>query len=71
MLRFVVRAGKACGVPVSLCGEMAASPDLIPTLLGLGLRELSVPPRAVPRVREAIRAIELASAVRDIEEKPV
>jgi phosphotransferase system enzyme I (PtsI) len=70
MLRFVVRAGKACGVPVALCGEMAARPDLVPTLLGLGLRELSCPPRAVPRVREAIRATEIARAVRDIEEKP-
>ena len=70
MLRFVVRAGKAAGIPVSLCGEMASVPDLIPTLLGLGLRELSCPPRAVPRVRDAIRATEIARAVRDIEEKP-
>jgi phosphotransferase system enzyme I (PtsI) len=70
MLRFVVRAGKAAGIPVSLCGEMAADPDLIPTLLGLGLRELSCPPRAVPRVRDAIRATEIARAARDIEEKP-
>lgn len=70
MIRFVVRAGKARGVPVTLCGEMAAVPDLIPILLGLGLRELSCPPRAVPRVRDAIRATEIASAVREIEEKP-
>jgi phosphoenolpyruvate-protein phosphotransferase (PTS system enzyme I) len=70
MLRFVVRAGKAANVRVSLCGEMAAAPDLVPTLLGLGLRELSCPPRAVPRVREAIRATDLARAVREIEEKP-
>ena len=70
MLRFVVRAGKAAGIPVSLCGEMASVPDLIPILLGLGLRELSCPPRAVPRVREAIRATEIARAARDIEEKP-
>lgn len=70
MLRFVVRAGKAAGIPVSLCGEMAADPDLIPTLLGLGLRELSCPPRAVPRVRDAIRATEIARARGDIEEKP-
>ncbi len=70
MIRFAVRAGKAAGIPVSLCGEMAADPDLIPTLLGLGLRELSCPPRAVPRVRDAIRATEIARAVRDIEEKP-
>jgi len=26
MLRFVVRAGKAAGIPVSLCGEMPRSP---------------------------------------------
>ncbi len=70
MLRFVVRAGRACDRPVSLCGEMAASPELVPTLLGLGLRELSCPPRAVPRVREAIRATEIARAAREIEEKP-
>jgi phosphotransferase system enzyme I (PtsI) len=70
MLRFVVRAAKAASVPVSLCGEMASAPDLIPTLLGLGLRELSCPPRAVPRVREAIRATNLARAMHDIEEKP-
>jgi len=70
MLRFIVRAGRARGVPVSLCGEMAAVPELIPALIGLGLRELSCPPRAVPRVREAIRATDLASASRQIDEKP-
>ena len=70
MLRFVVRAGKSRGIPVTLCGEMAAAPDLIPTLLGLGLRELSCPPRAVPRVRDAIRTTEIATALREIEEKP-
>jgi phosphotransferase system enzyme I (PtsI) len=70
MLRFVVRAGKAANVPVALCGEMAASPEHVPTLLGLGLRELSCPPRAVPRVREVIRATEITQATRDIEEKP-
>jgi phosphoenolpyruvate-protein kinase (PTS system EI component) len=70
MLRFVVRAAKACGIPVALCGEMASSPELVPALLGLGFRELSCPPRAVPRVREAIRATEIARAAREIEEKP-
>jgi phosphotransferase system enzyme I (PtsI) len=70
MIRFVVRAAKAASIPLSLCGEMAASPDLIPTLLGLGLRELSCPPRAVPRVREAIRATEIARASREIEDQP-
>jgi len=70
MIRFVVRAAKAASIPLSLCGEMAASPELVPTLLGLGLRELSCPPRAVPRVREAIRTTEIARASREIEDMP-
>ena len=68
MIRFVVRSGRALGVPVSLCGEMAASPDRVPTLLGLGLRELSCPPRFVPAVREAIRATDVSQMARAVEE---
>jgi phosphotransferase system enzyme I (PtsI) len=56
MLRFVLKAGEAHGVPVSLCGEMAADPALVPVLVGLGFRELSCPPRAIPPVRDAVRA---------------
>jgi len=70
MIRFVVRSAKAANVPLSLCGEMASDPDLVPTLLALGLRELSCPPRAVPRVREAIRTTEIARAVRELENMP-
>src|SRR5258706_13584110 len=69
MLRFVVRAGKAAGIPVSLCGEMASVRDLVPTLLGLGLRQLSCPPRAVPLVCGAIRASEIVRASMDVAEQ--
>lgn len=67
MLRFVLLAGRARGIPVSLCGELAGSPEHVPALLGLGFRELSCPPRAVPRVREAIRAASAAEAARAID----
>jgi phosphotransferase system enzyme I (PtsI) len=70
IIRFAVRAARAASIPIALCGEMAAVPEMVPMLLALGLRELSCPPRAVPRVREAIRATELARAQREIEEKP-
>jgi phosphotransferase system enzyme I (PtsI) len=69
MIRFVIRSGRALGVPVSLCGEMASSPELVPTLLGLGLRELSCPPRFVPAVRDAIRATDVAAMAREVEER--
>ncbi len=54
----VAEAGRA-GIPVSVCGEMAARPRNIPLLLGLGLRSLSVNATAVPRVKQAIRSAEI------------
>jgi phosphoenolpyruvate-protein kinase (PTS system EI component) len=47
-------------VPVAVCGEAAADQTAIPVLLGLGVRELSVSPRAVPAVKARVRALDLA-----------
>lgn len=41
--------------PVSVCGELAANPGSIPTLLKFGLRSLSVAPPLVPATKQAIR----------------
>ncbi len=56
MLQQVVDAGHAAGIPVAVCGEMAAEPFLVPVLVGLGVDELSVGPPAVPHVKRMIRA---------------
>ncbi len=45
--------------PVSLCGEMAGNPQIVPLLLGLGLRSFSMNATAVPRVKQALRAVSL------------
>jgi phosphotransferase system enzyme I (PtsI) len=57
LLRHVVEASDRAGVPVSVCGQMAA--DVLPALLlvGLGVRELSMNPAAIPRVKAALRAV--------------
>ncbi len=62
MLHFVVRSGAERGIAVSLCGEMAADPQMAGLLVGLGLRELSVQPRAIAAVRDAIRKIDASAA---------
>ena len=62
LIRFVIESAEQRGIPVSLCGEMAADPQVTALLLGLGLRELSVPPRAVPIIREEIARVEIAAA---------
>ena len=56
MLRFVIESAADANIPVAMCGEMAGDPDHVEILLGLGLRELSVQPRALARIRAAIAA---------------
>jgi phosphotransferase system enzyme I (PtsI) len=56
LLARVAAVGAARGVEVSLCGDAAADPALVPALLDAGLRALSVAPRAVGLVKAAIAA---------------
>lgn len=51
----VIAAGEAEGIEVAMCGEMACDPLMVPLLVGLGLRNLSMNPQAVPVVRNLIR----------------
>ncbi len=45
-------------IDVAVCGEAASDELAIPVLIGLGVRELSVAPPAVPRVKAAIRELD-------------
>jgi phosphotransferase system enzyme I (PtsI) len=50
----VIDTGERNGIEVSLCGDMASDPALVPRLLELGLRRLSVAPAALGAVKAAI-----------------
>jgi len=54
LMREVVAHASRNGIPVSLCGDMAADARCIAPLLDLGLRSLSVPPAGLARVKRAI-----------------
>lgn len=60
MLRFVIDSGRAAGIEVSLCGEMAADPRHALLLIGMGLRRLSVSPRRIPEIKTWIRDMSAA-----------
>jgi phosphoenolpyruvate-protein phosphotransferase (PTS system enzyme I) len=63
-LHQILEVGKAAGLPVSVCGEMASEPLSAVLLLGLGYERLSVSPPALPLVKWVIRTIPEHSARR-------
>ena len=48
------------GVSASVCGLMSGSVMYTQLLLGLGLRELSVPAAAIPEIKQAVRSVSIA-----------
>jgi len=62
LIQFTVEAAIRAQKPVSLCGEMAGDPRYTALLLGLGLRDLSMAPASIPRVKQRVRAMDVAAA---------
>ena len=59
MLRLLgIIIGEASGKPVTICGEMAGREEVIPTLLEIGFRALSISPPLIPTTKELIRSID-------------
>ncbi len=53
-------AGQAAGKLVAVCGGVAADHTAVPILMGLGIRELSVVPAAIPALKSRIGSLRLA-----------
>ncbi len=52
-----LRAAAEAKVEASLCGQMSAEPSYTMLLLGMGLREMSVPPSAIPEIKNVCRNV--------------
>lgn len=61
-IRLVARAGRHGRIPVAVCGEMAADPVLLTLLVGLGLREFSMAPTAIPLAKRVLRGLKASEA---------
>jgi phosphocarrier protein FPr len=59
VLRLVAEITQAAAAVtrVAVCGEVAADPGAAALLIGLGVRELSVNPRSVPEIKDAVRSL--------------
>ncbi|HEX9624081.1 MAG TPA: putative PEP-binding protein [Streptosporangiaceae bacterium] len=60
LIGHVTDVADEAGLPVSVCGDAAADSLLLPLLLGLGVRTLSVPAARVDRVRTALSKLSIA-----------
>src|SRR5260370_1403545 len=58
LVAHVVRAGRRAGIGVSVCGDAAADPHVLPLLVGLGVATLSVPAARASRVRSWVTALD-------------
>ena len=57
LIRRTAEHGRKEGIPVSLCGDMAGEPRYVEALLDCGLRQLSMSPPSLGRVKRAIDSI--------------
>jgi phosphotransferase system enzyme I (PtsI) len=62
LIDLTIRNGRAAGIPVGLCGEMAGDPASALLLLGMGLGEFSMSSPSVPAVKQLIRSVTTVEA---------
>ena len=62
LIQFTTSAALRARIPISICGEMAGDPRYTALLIGLGLRELSMTPSSIPRVKQRLREMDAVAA---------
>jgi len=65
LIAHTAQAAREADLGVSVCGDAAADPQVLPLLLGLGVDTLSVPAARVPRVRSWVADLD-AGACADL-----
>ena len=64
MIEMAIRTANHHQVPVSMCGQMCGNPLYTMLLLGLGLRNFSVTPAAIPEIKRVCRSVSSEECVR-------
>lgn len=59
LIALAASAGERAGKLVAVCGGMVADAAAVPILIGLGVRELSVVPAAVPALKRQVRDLDV------------
>ena len=59
-LRRSLEVAREAGVPANVCGQMSGSVMFTQLLLGMGLRQMSVPASAIPEIKQVCRSVSVA-----------
>ncbi len=62
LIKLTIDNANAAGIPIGMCGEMAADPIAAVLLAGMGMNELSMSCVAIPAVKRAIRGVDISTA---------
>ena len=57
LIDIACRAAIKAEIPIELCGQMSGNPIYTMLLLGLGLKQLSVAPAAIPEIKKVVRSV--------------
>ena len=66
-LRMLVKAAKRYRIPLNVCGEMAGNPVDAMTLIGLGIRSLSMAPASIGPVKAMILSLHAEKLTDEVE----
>ena len=61
LVKGIAKAGREAGISVSVCGDAAADPRVLPLLIGAGVKTVSVPAARVATVRSHISKLNFLS----------
>lgn len=67
LIRMTCEVADARKIAVSVCGEMASEPIMAFALIGLGIRQLSVSPNALARVKLIVRGMRISVATEAVQ----
>jgi phosphotransferase system enzyme I (PtsI) len=57
LIDLAVKSANRAAVPINLCGQMSGNPLYTMLLIGLGLRQMSVTPGAIPEIKRVCRSL--------------
>ncbi len=61
LIKIIIDAGAKQKIPVTMCGEMAGNSSYTRLLLGLGLREFSMPPNSILEIKSVLRGTNIST----------